>query len=420
MSQPTRHEILEGPASRAQFAAYAFQELLARRNDVNVVLVQGYALAALAANFAARVTGVRTAMIICSPVEAYYRCRLVHADPAKPFHRHELLGLEALARLNAGLGTQYLVLSPYLESVVRGHGARARVNVVPVYGVNTSVFTPARETRQSLRARLGLPTSGSLLFFSSRIAPEKDAETMLRALGLVAKTREVRVLNRAGGHRRFLELARELGVAEHVVATDAVHPLRELPASYQASDLCVQASREEGLGFSPLEALACGVPVVSAAVGGLLDTIRPGETGWTYPVGDEVALAERIEEVLGDPNRGSAARERRASARPRAVRALTRSSSDLSPRSLEQGRSGPRHASHSMATSLATTSQSRARRRSESVRRAAGATRADSRQRWIRFARINVVLGIGQEPVCELFGVDLGHAAPGGRDSRDR
>ena len=83
-----------------------------------------------------------------------------------------------------------------------------------------------------------------------------------------------------------------------MIGTDAAHPVRELPLDYQASDLCVQASREEGLGFSPLEALACETPVVAAAVGGLRETIVDGETGWTYPVGDAPALARAMEDVL--------------------------------------------------------------------------------------------------------------------------
>jgi glycosyltransferase involved in cell wall biosynthesis len=110
----------------------------------------------------------------------------------------------------------------------------------------------------------------------------------------------------------LLAAAQRLGVADCVIATDAVHPHRHLPDDYRACDLCVQASREEGLGFSPLEALACEVPVVAAGVGGLRETVIDGRTGWSYPPGGAEALAARIAEVLDDP---AEARRRAAAGR---------------------------------------------------------------------------------------------------------
>jgi glycosyltransferase involved in cell wall biosynthesis len=175
-----------------------------------------------------------------------------------------------------------------------------------VYGVNTSIFSPDGEPRAALRARRGLPSSGSVIFFSSRVAPEKDAETLLAAIRrLVDGGRDVWLLHRSGGFRAFLEAAKTAGVAERVIATDAVHPVKELPLDYRASDLLVQASREEGLGFSPLEALACGTPVVATSVGGLAETIVDGQTGWTYPVGNVEALARCISEALDNPAEAS-------------------------------------------------------------------------------------------------------------------
>jgi glycosyltransferase involved in cell wall biosynthesis len=300
-----------GPASRLGFARAVYRHLRAHRSGIDLVLVQGDALAALAANLASRLSGTKTAMLVCSPSEAYYRCRKDHADPEKPYRWFELFSYKLVARLNAGLGRRYLVLSRHLESVVRAQGVRRPVDVVPVYGVDTKVFAPAVEPRARIRRRLGLPESGSLVFFSSRVAPEKDTETLLQAVRLLrAAGRDLWVLNRSGGHERLLAIASALGIGDRVIATDAVHPHRELPSAYQASDVCVQASREEGLGFSPLEALACEVPVVAAAVGGLLETVIDGRTGWTYPAGDAAALAARIGEALDDP--AEAARRARA------------------------------------------------------------------------------------------------------------
>lgn len=295
-----------GPASRHGFARAVFGELRRRRAEVDAVVVQGYGAAALAANAACRLAGIPAFMLVCSPVERYYLCRREHADAGKPFRRRELFALGALARLNARIGSHYLVLSEHLADVVRGHGGRRPVSVVPVYGVDTEIFSPAREPKRVTRERLGLPADGSLFFFSSRVAPEKDAETLLAAFrALLEEGRDLWLLHRSGGHRAFLEDARRFGVDERVIATDAVHPHRGLADDYRASDLCVQASREEGLGFSPLEALACGTPVVAAAVGGLRETIRHGETGWSYTAGDDAALAACMREALDYPEEGA-------------------------------------------------------------------------------------------------------------------
>jgi len=187
---------------------------------------------------------------------------------------------------------------------VRGHGAR-RAEVVPVFGVDTSVFRPPASERAALRRQLGLPVDGRLIVFSSRIAPEKDAETLLAALRrLRDRGRDVRVVNRSGGHEAFRAEAERMGVGDRVIVGDALHPHRELPLLYGACDVCVHASREEGLGFSPLEALACGAAVVAADIGGLRETIVDGETGWTYPVGDAGAMGDAVAAVLDDPAEG--------------------------------------------------------------------------------------------------------------------
>jgi glycosyltransferase involved in cell wall biosynthesis len=304
ISQPTSKpmRVLVGPESRFNFAVFVWKHLRAHRQEIHRVIVQGYGLAALAANLAGRMNRITTAMLVCSPVEAYYRCRKAHPEEDKQYKRRELFALKVLARLNALMGRQYVVLSDYLASVVRRHGARSPIAVIPVYGIDTTVFSPASEPKTNIKARLGLPTTGALIFFSSRVAPEKDSETLLDAMRILLNSgRDLWLLHRSGAYQTFAGEAERFGVGARVIATDAVHPHKQLPLDYQAADLCVQASREEGLGFSPLEALASGVPVIASAVGGLKETIRNGETGWTYSAGDAEALAKCIEAVLDNP-----------------------------------------------------------------------------------------------------------------------
>ncbi len=288
-------DIHVGPASRLAFALLAFRTVWAERDRDCFVLVQGYGAAALAANIAARLGGLPSRMLVCSPVEAYYRCRHPRGGPA-------LSLLSVLARVNARIGAGYIVLSEYLAQVVRAHGTRLPVDRIPLYGVDTTRFSPTLETRASVRRALNLRTEGKLLFFSSRVAPEKDSATLLRALKhLHDRAHDVTIVHRSGNWREFVRLAEACGVSQHVDAADALAPGDNLAQHYRASDLCVQASREEGLGFSVLEALACGTPVVAAAVGGLRETIREPQTGWTYEPGNAEALADAIERALSDP-----------------------------------------------------------------------------------------------------------------------
>lgn len=298
--------VIKGSASRLKFAVQVWKHIYARRKQIDCILVQGYGLAALAANLAGRFNKVPTTMLVCSPVEAYYRCREAHGDCNKPFRRRELWMLQVIAWLNALIGRHYIVLSRHLANVVLRHGTRARIDIIPIYGVDRQIFTSPKEPKKEIKARAGLPVNGTLIFFSSRIAPEKDAETLLAAVKDLLQTgHDIWLLHRSGGYKSFIKDAERFGILNRVIATDAVHPHLQLPQDYQACDLCVQASREEGLGFSPLEASSCGVPVVVSAIGGLKETITDGKTGWTYPVGDVEALSNRIKTVLADSTEAS-------------------------------------------------------------------------------------------------------------------
>jgi glycosyltransferase involved in cell wall biosynthesis len=297
ISQPTGVTVRIGSGNRIAFAWTAFRWLMA--NPCDAVLVQGYGVAALAANLASRIRRRRCWMLVCSPAAEYYAAR---REAGGRFSRTALAAIQMLAWLNARLGSGYIVLSDYLRDVVSRYGRGRQVRVIPVYGVDAQVFRPEGRDRASVRRARGLPATASIVFNSSRVAPEKDVETLIAAFGhLVADGRDVYLLHRSGGHVEFRRLAEAAGVGSRVIAADAVDPRRELPLDYIAADVCVQASREEGLGFSVLEALACGTPVVATAVGGLREVVQDGVTGWTAPPGDAGALADALREALDRP-----------------------------------------------------------------------------------------------------------------------
>ena len=105
-------------------------------------------------------------------------------------------------------------------------------------------------------------------------------------------------------------LSRELDLEPRVTFAPN---LVDFSASLAATDVFCLPSLQQGLGATMLEAMARGRPVVASGVGGVDAVVEDGETGLIVPPGDCVALAERVGELLADPDRaraiGAAGRE---------------------------------------------------------------------------------------------------------------
>jgi glycosyltransferase involved in cell wall biosynthesis len=104
-------------------------------------------------------------------------------------------------------------------------------------------------------------------------------------------------------------------VADRVTFTGAVPP-DEVARLLPRFDLLITAAWYEPFGIVPVEAMACGLPVVATDVGGHRDTVDPGVTGELVPSREPAALAAVIADLLNDPERR---RRYGATARRRAV-----------------------------------------------------------------------------------------------------
>lgn len=100
--------------------------------------------------------------------------------------------------------------------------------------------------------------------------------------------------------QRLRALAERHGVVDRVVFRGRVER-DDLPALLRSADALVTVPWYEPFGITPLEAMACGIPVVASAVGGMIDTVVDGVTGRHVPPRDPDRLAAVLREVLADP-----------------------------------------------------------------------------------------------------------------------
>jgi glycosyltransferase involved in cell wall biosynthesis len=96
------------------------------------------------------------------------------------------------------------------------------------------------------------------------------------------------------------QLATELGVIDHVRFVGKRQP-NELRYYYCAGDVVVTTPWYEPFGLTPLEAMACGRPVIGSAVGGITFTIKDGETGFLVPPRNPEALADCLLHLFARP-----------------------------------------------------------------------------------------------------------------------
>lgn len=178
---------------------------------------------------------------------------------------------------------------------------RTKMSLVPS-GVNTDRFRPDGPAAPRDGGRRRILTV-------ARLVERKGIEDLIRALPRVPGAELVV----AGGPpaeelasdpyaAKLRRLAAELRVADRVRLLGAV-PSHEMPSWYRSSDVVAATPWYEPFGLSPLEAMACGVPVVASAVGGLTDTVVDGVTGDLVPPRDPRTLGVALRHLLSDDMR---------------------------------------------------------------------------------------------------------------------
>jgi D-inositol-3-phosphate glycosyltransferase len=191
------------------------------------------------------------------------------------------------------------------------------LSLVPC-GVNVRTFRPVN--REEARAGLGLPDKPTVVYVG-RLVPRKGVDTLVEAFALLPCHLDARLVVVGGEpgveaspeEGRLSALAGRLGVRERVTFTGS-RPQEELYRYYGAADVAVTVPHYEPFGMTPLEAMACAIPVVGSRVGGIKTSIADGASGYLVPPKDPEALAGCLLRLLADEalrdRMGRAARRR--------------------------------------------------------------------------------------------------------------
>jgi glycosyltransferase involved in cell wall biosynthesis len=272
---------------------------------------------------------------------AWLACRRTGAHFVTTYHGVYNEDLPFKRHYNAVMARGEIVIaaSRYVAELIafRHRLDRARIRIIP-RGVDPEVFDPSLVVPDRL-ARLArdwrLPDGAPTVVLPGRLTAWKGQSVLLSAVARLSRRDVCCVLVGSDqGRRRYsVQLVRQaerLGIAPRV---RLVGNCDDMPAALMLSDVVVHASvQPEAFGRVVIEAQAMGRPVIAADLGGPVETVRHGETGWRVPPGDAAALAAAIDQALALPDVERDAlgrRARQAVQRGYSVRAMQEATLDV-------------------------------------------------------------------------------------------
>lgn len=146
------------------------------------------------------------------------------------------------------------------------------------------------------------PHGEKILMHASNFRPVKRVGDVVRIFARIREKIPTKLILIGDGPERLFiqQLAKELKLNDDVYflgEQDHIEPI------FLCADLFLLPSEQESFGLTALEAMACGVPVIGTKTGGLPEVITHGETGYLYPVGEIIKMAEKAASLLKDPKK---------------------------------------------------------------------------------------------------------------------
>jgi glycosyltransferase involved in cell wall biosynthesis len=175
-----------------------------------------------------------------------------------------------------------------VDEFVRRRAFRPSTATVVYNGVDTRRFAPDRAAGRRIRKQFGIASGEFLWLNVGRLTAAKDQAMLLRAFARMGRGR-LMIVGEGDLHGELRRQIIETGLECKAILAGAHSNMADF---YNAADCLVISSAWEGFSMAILEAMSCGVPVVSTDVSGAAEALHGRE--WIVPVRDEVALAQKM------------------------------------------------------------------------------------------------------------------------------
>ena len=237
------------------------------------------------------------------------------AGSASPVPRHRALLRDAAWWYARRMDSRISATIAASQFVADDLEAAGIPNVVRIpLGVDLEHFTPDRRVHAAAtRAAWHLPADGPLVTYIGRFAHEKELDVLMDAWPVIQQHTGASLVMAGDGPERATLGRRNRG--QRVFWLPFIADRAQLADLQAASSVYMATSPHETFGLSPLEAMACGTPVLAADGGGGREHVRSSKAGRVFRPGDAKDLQEQAIALLGDDLAAHGARARAFAAR---------------------------------------------------------------------------------------------------------
>ena len=302
-----------GRARRWLMTLSSLRFLVRTRSQYDVIFVSGFKALGLSAVLAAKMFGKACILKADSNGEMsgeFFSAglRAFRLTPASRGFRAVLHARNWVLRQ----ADRFVAITSGIAEELRGSGVSGAVIHHITNGVDASRFHPVHaELKHSLKQRLHLPEKDLLIAYTGRLVTYKGLPLLLRVAEEILRERDNVgfVLIGSGGldihncEAELREFVRARGLEESIHFAGDVNNVQEY---LQASDIFVLPTHDDAFPLALVEAMACGLPPVATAVGGIREIVTHDHNGLLVAAGDRQQLYQALGELIADKSRSAA------------------------------------------------------------------------------------------------------------------